>query len=90
MPSYSTVWIPAFAVAHAVGIFLFLYAIQEISGALTYWWWLLKYTLVYKRKYNGDFKRAWYHTYPGAKTAYDEANGGGNSAGNAKTAVSPV
>lgn len=74
MPSYSSVWIPALTVSHAVGIFLFLYAIQQNNRALTYWWWLIKYIFVYKRKFNGDFKRAWYHTYPGAKQAYDEAN----------------
>ena len=74
MPSYSSVWIPALAVSHAIGILLFLYAIQQNNRALSYWWWLIKYIFVYKRKYNGDFKRAWYHTYPGAKQAYDEAN----------------
>ncbi len=74
MPSYSSVWIPALTVSHAVGFYLFLYAIQQNNRALTYWWWLIKYIVVYKRKFNGDFKKAWYHTYPGAKEAYDAAN----------------
>lgn len=75
MPSYSSVWVPALAVAHAAGTILFLYAIQQIGGALTYWCWLFKYLLIYKSRYKGDFKKAWYYTYPGAKKAYDEANG---------------
>lgn len=90
MPSYQSVWIPGLAVAHFLGVALFLYAIQQLNSALTFWWWLLKYSFVYKRRYKGDFKKAWYHTYPGAKKAYDEANAGHNDAGlNKEKSVSP-
>lgn len=74
MPSYSSIWIPALAVAHLVGLALFLHAIQQINGALTYWGWWLKWVLIYKKKFKGDFKMAWYYTYPGAKEAFDATN----------------
>lgn len=74
MPSYGSLYITALTVSHIIGIGLFLYAIQQNNGALSYWWWLLKYSFVYKRRYKGDFKKAWYDTYPGAKKAHDEAS----------------
>ena len=71
MPSINAVWIPTFAVAHVMAFCLFLYAIQRIGGVLTYWSWTVKYHLFYKKKFKGDYKIAWYYTYPGAKAAYD-------------------
>ena len=54
-----------------LGLLLMLYAMEQLSGALTYYSWLLKYKLYYKKKFQGNFKLAWYYTYPGAKEAHD-------------------
>lgn len=69
--SLNAVWIPAFAVAHAIGLALFIYALEQTSGLLTYVTWTIKYHLFYKKKFNGNFGLAWYYTYPGAKEAHD-------------------
>lgn len=71
MPSINALWIPTIAVAHVLSVGLFLYALERIGGAVTYWTWSLKWRLYLKRKYKGDYKQAWYWTYPGAKEAYD-------------------
>ena len=74
MGSHDSVWIPALAVAHVIGAVLFLNAIQQVGGALTFWVWKFKWWFIYKKKFKGDFKMAWYYTYPGAKEAYDAQN----------------
>lgn len=67
--SYASVWVPAFAVAHILAFGLFVYALEQISGAVTYLTWHLKYQLYLKRKFHGNFELAWVKTYPGAKQA---------------------